>query len=62
MAAFVEGAYLDQHVLRHGDENCQPLQRPWLTLAIDVASPMVAGFNLSLDARRRLPWLWQCDT
>lgn len=28
----------------------QPLQRPWLTLAIDVASRMVAGFYLSLEA------------
>ncbi|XUY29992.1 Mu transposase C-terminal domain-containing protein (plasmid) [Agrobacterium sp. rho-8.1] len=29
--------------------NRQPLQRPWLTLAIDVASRMVAGFHLSLE-------------
>lgn len=28
----------------------QPLQRPWLTLAIDVASRMVAGFYLTLEA------------
>lgn len=27
-----------------------PLQRPWLTLAIDVASRMVAGFYLSLES------------
>ena len=27
----------------------QPLQRPWLTLAMDVASRMVAGFYLSLE-------------
>lgn len=27
----------------------RPLQRPWLTLAIDVASRMVAGFYLSLE-------------
>ena len=27
----------------------QPLQRPWLTLAIDVASRMVAGFHLTLE-------------
>lgn len=27
----------------------QPLQRPWLTLAIDIASRMVAGFYLSLE-------------
>ncbi|MBM3553548.1 MAG: DDE-type integrase/transposase/recombinase [Alphaproteobacteria bacterium] len=27
----------------------QPLQRPWLTLAIDVASRMVAGFYLTLE-------------
>ncbi|NEJ26141.1 hypothetical protein GR247_40115 [Rhizobium leguminosarum] len=27
----------------------RPLQRPWLTLAIDVASRMVAGFHLSLE-------------
>ena len=28
----------------------KPLQRPWLTLAIDVASRMVAGFYLTLEA------------
>lgn len=28
----------------------EPLQRPWLTLAIDVASRMVAGFYVSLEA------------
>jgi putative transposase len=28
----------------------RPLKRPWLTLAIDVATRMVAGFYLSLDA------------
>jgi putative transposase len=28
----------------------QPLQRPWLTLAIDVASRMVAGFYLTLES------------
>lgn len=27
----------------------KPLQRPWLTLAIDVASRMVAGFYLTLE-------------
>ncbi len=27
--------------------NREPLQRPWLTLAIDVASRMIAGVNLS---------------
>src|SRR5208283_3316583 len=27
----------------------QPLQRPWLTLAIDVASRMVAGYYLTLE-------------
>lgn len=27
----------------------RPLQRPWLTLAIDIASRMVAGFYLSLE-------------
>lgn len=27
----------------------EPLQRPWLTLAIDVASRMVAGFYLTLE-------------
>jgi putative transposase len=30
-------------------ESRQPLQRPWLTLAIDVASRMVAGFYLTLE-------------
>ncbi|TAV01663.1 transposase, partial (plasmid) [Rhizobium ruizarguesonis] len=29
--------------------NRLPLQRPWLTLAIDIASRMVAGFYLSLE-------------
>ena len=28
----------------------EPIQRPWLTLAIDVCSRCVAGFHLSLDA------------
>ncbi len=28
----------------------RPIQRPWLTLAIDVASRMKAGFYLSLEA------------
>jgi len=28
----------------------RPIQRPWLTLAIDVASRIVAGFYLSLEA------------
>ena len=28
----------------------KPLQRPWLTLAIDVASRMVAGFYLTLES------------
>ncbi|MBB3428314.1 putative transposase [Rhizobium sp. BK312] len=28
----------------------KPLQRPWLTLAIDIASRMVAGFYLSLES------------
>jgi len=28
----------------------RPIQRPWLTLAIDVASRVVAGFYLSLEA------------
>jgi putative transposase len=28
----------------------EPIQRPWLTLAIDVHSRCVAGFHLSLDA------------
>lgn len=28
----------------------QPLQRPWVTLAIDVASRMVAGFYLTLES------------
>lgn len=27
----------------------RPLQRPWLTLAIDIASRMVAGFYLTLE-------------
>lgn len=28
----------------------QPIQRPWLTLAVDVASRMVVGFYVSLEA------------
>lgn len=49
----------------------QPLQRPWVTLAIDVASRMVAGFYLTLEppsalsvslviqhlVQRKLDWL-----
>ena len=31
------------------DETRRPLQRPWLTIIIDVASRMVAGYHLSLD-------------
>jgi putative transposase len=31
-------------------EHRRPLQRPWLTLGIDVASRMVAGFYLTLEA------------
>jgi putative transposase len=50
-----------------------PLGRPWLTLAIDVASRMVTGFYLSLDAPSTLSValaltqavlpkdLWLCD-
>jgi putative transposase len=33
----------------------KPLQRPWLTLAIDVASRMVAGFYLTLEPPSALP-------
>lgn len=32
------------------DQHRLPIQRPWLTLAIDVASRMVAGFYLTLEA------------
>jgi putative transposase len=28
----------------------KPIGRPWLTLVIDVASRMIAGFHLSLDS------------
>ena len=28
----------------------RPIGRPWLTLAIDIATRMIAGFHLSLDA------------
>jgi hypothetical protein len=50
-----------------------PLGRPWLTLAIDVASRMVTGFYVSLDAPSTLSVplaltqavlpkdLWLCD-
>jgi putative transposase len=31
------------------DQTRQPIGRPWLTLAIDVSSRMVAGFYLALD-------------
>ena len=30
-------------------ETREPIQRPWLTLAIDVATRCVAGFHLSLE-------------
>jgi len=32
------------------EQHRRPIQRPWLTLAIDVASRMVNGFHLSLEA------------
>jgi len=32
------------------DINRQPLQRPWLTVVIDVATRMIAGYYLSLEA------------
>lgn len=32
------------------DRHRLPIQRPWLTLAIDIASRMVAGFHLTLEA------------
>lgn len=32
------------------EETREPIGRPWLTLAIDVCSRMVAGFYLSMDA------------
>ena len=35
-----------------------PLSRPWLTLAVDVATRIVAGFYLSLDPRRRCLLHW----
>lgn len=30
--------------------HCRPIQSPWLTLAIDLASRMVAGFYPNLEA------------
>lgn len=32
------------------DETCQPIGRPWLTVAIDVYSRMITGYYISLDA------------
>jgi putative transposase len=36
------------------EETRAPLKRPWLTLAIDVFTRMVAGFHLSMDPPSRL--------
>ena len=33
-----------------------PIGRPWLTLAIDVASRVVLGLSVSLEAPSSCPW------
>lgn len=36
------------------EETCEPIGRPWLTLAMDVFSRMVTGFYLTMEAPSRL--------
>jgi putative transposase len=36
------------------EQSREPMMRPWITLAIDVLTRMVAGFHLSLDAPSRV--------
>ena len=43
----VDHTLADVIVVSEGDR--RPLQRPWLTLAVDVATRMVTGFYLSLE-------------
>ena len=35
----------------------EPIGRPWLTLAVDVATRMVPGFHLTLEAPSRISML-----
>jgi putative transposase len=48
--AFVEIDHTPVDVIVVDEQNRMPLGRPWLSLAIDVATRMVAGFYLSFDA------------
>jgi putative transposase len=47
--AFVEIDHTPVDVIVVDEQNRTPLGRPWLSLAIDVATRMVAGFYLSFD-------------
>lgn len=47
--AFVEIDHTPVDVIVVDEETRLPLGRPWLTLAIDVPTRMVAGFHLSFD-------------
>ena len=48
--AFVEIDHTPVDVIVVDERNRMPLGRPWLSIAIDVATRMVAGFHLSFDA------------
>ena len=48
--AFVEIDHTPVDVIVVDEQNRMPLGRPWLSIAIDVATRMVAGFYLSFDA------------
>jgi putative transposase len=37
-------------------ENRQPIGRPWLTLAVDVKTPMIAGSMCRCGPHRHLSW------
>ena len=48
--AFIEIDHTPVDVIVVDEQNRMPLGRPWLSLAVDVATRMVAGFYLSFDA------------
>jgi putative transposase len=48
--AFVEIDHTRVDTIVVDEQNRMPLGRPWLSLAVDVATRMVAGFYLSFDA------------
>ena len=42
------------------EQSCEPMMRPWITLAIDVLTRMVAGFHLSRMHRREFRLVCAC--